>query len=500
MKKNIFGSLIMMEGGFLFLSFLLSMFYYYTAGESDWQSLLIPAVISMLLGGVLKYMGRHSGNEVMTRADSFLIVSLTWVIFSFIGMLPFLLYEGLDIDIASAFFETMSGFSTTGATVLTNIDDLPHGILFWRSITQWMGGLGIVVFSFALLPVSDLKNSNIFSAEVTGISVDKLRPKIADTARRLLLIYLFLTLLCAFMYWLGPMNMYDSICHAMTTIATGGYGTHQASIGYFHSAYIEYVASVFMLISSINFSLYYYFTIRRPSVLFRNEEMHWFLMIVLMMVAVFCLLFRFSPDVLDGISDAFPDGGEQMFRTSLFHVITTISSSGFQGEYYDYVNWGPSFWMPTVLIMAIGSCGGSTAGGIKIVRIIIYIKCTLQEFILQLHPRAVRNVRLGGQIVPDIRVRRSLAFIIGYTILSVLGIVAFTLMGIDVDSAIGACISSLSNVGPGTGQFGPAGTFAPVPAVGKWLLSFYMLVGRLEIFTVLFLFLPSFWKQQRKGR
>ncbi len=496
MKKSIFGMLLAMEGLFMTGVLLVSLYYHFSCGDSDWPAFAVTAAVTYVSGLLLWLIGRKKQGQkkILTKGDSFIIVALTWVLFSIFGMLPFLLYSGLQIDIAGAFFETMSGFTTTGATVLTNIDDLPHGILLWRSVMQWMGGLGIVVFSFALIPVGEMKNSNMYSAEVTGISLDRLKPKISATARRMLLIYLFFTAACAFMFWIGPMNFFDAINHSMATIATGGYSTHTASMGYFHSAYIEYVASFFMLVASINFSLYYYASIRRGSVLARNDELQTFLLIVVGVVAMFCLLFVFAPIHHNNPDAAMPTEGSDIFRAALFHVTTTISSSGFQGEYFDYVGWGASFWMPTVVIMAVGSCAGSTAGGIKVVRIIIYVKCVINEFLLHLHPRAVLSVRLNGKVVSTPHVRRALAYIIMYTMLSVVGIVAFTLMEIDVDSAIGACISSLSNVGPGTGQFGPASNFASVPALGKWLLSFYMLVGRLEIFTVLFLFMPRAWK------
>ena len=489
--------LLVMESLLLWITFLVSLYYHHTAGETDWPAFALTGGLTLAAGLVLMYAGRQRPGQkhILTRGDSFIIVGLTWAIFSVFGMLPFLLYPGMEMDIASAYFETMSGFSTTGATVLDDIDSLPHGLLLWRSLMQWMGGLGIVVFSFALIPVSEMKNANILQAEVTGISLDRLKPKIGATARRLLGIYLLFSAACALMYWAGPMDIFDAINHAMTTIATGGFSTHTASIGHFQSAYIEYVASFFMLMASVNFSLYYYMSIRRASVMTRNDELHTFLLIVVGSVALFYLLFLYAP-IHHHLPEALrPEGGEDLVRAAIFHVTTTISSSGFQGQYFDFVGWGASFWLPSVVIMAIGSCAGSTAGGIKVVRILLYVKCVVNEFLRLLHPRAVLSVRLNGMVVPSRQVRRALAYIIMYTMLSVLGIFIFTLLGVDVDSAIGACISSLSNVGPGTGQFGPASNFAAMPALGKWLLSFYMLVGRLEIFTVFFLFMPRAWKR-----
>ena len=420
-----------MEGVFLLLTMIVSLIY----EESDWWAYLLSASISFVIGRICIWLSRRDkDNRSFTRADSFMIVTLSWVIFSVIGMIPFILIEKMDL--ASAFFETMSGFTTTGATVITDIDSMTHALRFWRSLTQWMGGLGIVVFSFALIPVSEMKNNNIFSAEVTGIGLDKIRPKIGSTARRLLIIYLILTLICTGLYYVGPMNIYDAVCHSLSTIATGGFSTHSESSAYFHSTYIEYIWAVFMILSSINFSLFYYASMRKWHVLKQNEEVKVFLTVVLCMTGFFFFLFCF----------------------------------------------------------AVGACAGSTAGGMKIIRAIICAKSVRNEFIRQMHPNAVLGVRINGNIISDSRVKHSLGFLFLYIAMVVIGMTILTYIGLDVDTGLGACISSLSNVGPGTGECGPSGTFAHVPALGKWLLSFYMLVGRLEIYTVLFLFMPIFFK------
>ncbi|MBO6059350.1 MAG: TrkH family potassium uptake protein [Bacteroidaceae bacterium] len=476
-----------MEGVFLLLTMIVSLIY----EESDWWAYLLSASISFVIGRICIWLSRmDKDNRSFTRADSFMIVTLSWVIFSVIGMIPFILIEKMDL--ASAFFETMSGFTTTGATVITDIDSMTHALRFWRSLTQWMGGLGIVVFSFALIPVSEMKNNNIFSAEVTGIGLDKIRPKIGSTARRLLIIYLILTLICTGLYYVGPMNIYDAVCHSLSTIATGGFSTHSESIAYFHSSYIEYICAVFMILSSINFSLFYYASMRKWHVLKQNEEVKVFLTVVLCMTGFFFFLFCFSHSHDD--FSILPLSLEEKFRTSFFHVATVISSTGFSAQKFDYVAWGDQYWMPTVVIMAVGACAGSTAGGMKIIRAIICAKSVRNEFIRQMHPNAVLGVRINGNIISDSRVKHSLGFLFLYIAMVVIGMTILTYIGLDVDTGLGACISSLSNVGPGTGECGPSGTFAHVPALGKWLLSFYMLVGRLEIYTVLFLFMPIFFK------
>ena len=490
MKKGIFGILVNMESIFLLFAMLVAIFY----GEDSWLCFLLTALGTFAVGTFCIYLSRKEINKRMNRADNFLIVALSWIVFSAVGMVPYLCLA--DMDVASAFFETMSGFTTTGATCINDIESLPKSLLFWRALTQWIGGLGIVVFSFALIPVYEMKNSNIYSAEVTGLGLDKLRPKIGSTARRVLLIYLVLTGACAFFYWLGPMNLYDAVCHAFTTIATGGFSTHSKSIAYFQSSYLEYVASVFMIVSSLNFSLYYYMSIRRSRVLFQNEEVRVFLAYIAVAVVGFVLLFYFSP-VPASAEPFMPKGFEETFRTALFHVSSIATSTGLAAQKFDYVAWGASFWMPTVVIMAIGACAGSTAGGIKIIRIIICAKSVFNELVLMLHPRAVLGVRIGKQIVPDNKVRQALSFIFIYILLVVIAMTCYSLLGADVDTALGSSISMLSNVGPGTGITGPAGTFAVVPPAGKWLMSAYMLIGRLEIFTVLFLFMPTYWKDRK---
>lgn len=487
----------MMEGVFMLLAVVVSLHYYFTEGEDDWFPLALTAAICFVVGGAARFAFKHRKKEDtrMTRADSFMVVTLSWVVFSIFGMIPYLMT--LHVDLSTAFFEAMSGFTTTGATVLSGLDDMPHGLLFWRSITHWMGGLGIVVFSFALLPTYDMKNSNVFSAEVTGISLDRLRPKIGSTARRLLVIYFILTMLCMLAYWAGPMNLFDAACHAMSTIATGGFSTHDSSIAFFGSSYLEYVSVVFMLAASVNFSLYYYASIRRPSVLWRNEELRTFLGIWAFFVAAFVALFMWAP-VRETAIGTLPPAGEAQLRSALFHTTSVMSSTGFAGEYFDYVAWGESFWMPTVVIMGIGACAGSTAGGIKVIRILICAKSVVKEFVLQLHPKAIRSIKVSGSVIPDERVRRVLAFIFIYLLMVIFGMVVFTFIGMDVDTAIGSCVSMLSNIGPGTGMVGPANNFSHVPEIGKWLMSFYMLVGRLEIYTVLFLFMPTFWRERSK--
>ena len=457
------------------------------------------AALSFVIGGITlsigKWKARHASEDqgkYFSRADSFMVVTLTWVLFSLIGMIPYMLLAGMSID--DAMFEAMSGFTTTGASVISDVDGLSQGLKFWRCITQWMGGLGIVVFTFALVPTVEMRNNKIFSAETSGIGMDKLSPKIATTARRLMMIYLVLTIICGLFYYAGPMNAFDAICHSFTTTATGGFSTHTASIAYYNSPYIEYVASVFMFLSSLNFGMFYYAIIRRWDIIRSNEELNVFVKIVLMAVVVFVLLFNFASHTSESLY-ALPVGFEEQFRSALFHVTSTISSTGYAATKFDYVAWGEMYLMPTLILMIIGSCAGSTAGGIKVVRFVVAMKAIQNEFIKQLHPRAVLSVNLGGRVLDNDRMRRTLCYVIIYMALVMAGIIIMSYMGIDIVTALGSSITALSNIGPGAGLTGPANNFSEIHSVAKWLMSFYMLVGRLEIYTVLFLFMPSFYKK-----
>ena len=457
------------------------------------------AALSFVIGGITlsigKWKARHASEDqskYFSRADSFMVVTLTWVLFSLIGMIPYMMLAGMSIE--DAMFEAMSGFTTTGASVISDIDGLSHGLKFWRCITQWMGGLGIVVFTFALIPTGEMRNNKIFSAETSGIGMDKLSPKIATTARRLMMIYLVLTIVCVLFYYAGPMNAFDAICHSFTTTATGGFSTRTASIAYYNSPYIEYVAAVFMFLSSLNFGMFYYAIIRRWDIIRSNEELNAFVKIVLTAVVVFVLLFNFASHASESLH-TLPSGLEEQFRSALFHVTSIISSTGYAAMKFDYVSWGDVYLIPTIMLMIIGSCAGSTAGGIKVVRFVVALKAIRNEFIKQLHPRAVLSVSLGGRVMENERVRRTLCYFVIYAIMIMLAISVMTLLGMDFTTAFGSSISALSNIGPGAGLTGPASNYSMVHPAIKWLMSFYMLVGRLEIYTVLFLFMPSFYKK-----
>jgi trk system potassium uptake protein TrkH len=500
MRSKLFGVLLLIETAALLLTAAVSFHYQRVAGETDARCFLLTAALTGAVGMLLYNIGRSAKKRPLQIRDSFLVVALSWVLFSVFGMLPFLMYGSVD-NVTDAFFETMSGFSTTGATILDNIDQQPHGILFWRSIMQWMGGLGVVVFTLAFIPsvAKGSKKVSLFAAEAPGLSVEKLAPTMGATSRLLWIIYIALTLLCAIAYVVGPMNRFDAICHAFTTIATGGFSTHQASIGYFQSNYIECVCIVFMLLSGINFAMYHFLFNGRFDIIKRNEELRWYLLAILFFTLLFIMRFFFAPR-FDLMTDeqlaSHPQTWWERIRTSLFHVVALLSNTGFQGSNYDYDLWGRLFLIPTVVMMIVGGCAGSTSGGIKMVRVIVlfrYMKKTVYEM---LHSSSVYNVKVSGQTVDELALKRVVSFFSLFIILFMGNVVALSAMGMSMEDGAISFLTCFSNYGPGSGITGPSGNFDAISNGAKWLLSFDMLVGRLEIFTILLLFTRSFWRTE----
>lgn len=479
------------------LSTAVGLYYWHTAGEKDWKILLFCTLLTFAVGVTSWTSGKRHNTRITTR-EGFLVVSLAWVIFCLLGMIPYLM-TGTCQDVASAFLEAMSGFTTTGCTTIDNLDQLPHGILFWRHLTQWIGGLGIVVFSLALLPLIGAGATQVFGAETNGLSVDKLRPRIDETARRLWGFYFVLTAACAGFYILGDMTVFDAVCHSFSTMASGGFSTHQDSMGYYDSPYIEYVCCAFLFITSVNFNLFYLISTGRFRQTWRNEELRWFTFAV----AAFTLLFmgldywtRHRELIPESEWAMMGDGSlECNFRTSLFHTLTIISSAGFQAGYFDYVRWGTVFWLPTLILMIMGGCSSSTAGGLKIVRVVVLLKNARNQFLHALMPRSYSTVRLNGHALSNDTVFKILAMLSVYLLLMVTSIFILQFIGLDFETSIGSVVSALGNTGPALGLTGPAFTWSWLPPFAKWYLSFLMLVGRLEIFTVMVIFTPMFWKK-----
>ena len=474
---RIIGILLLLET-VMFLVCSSVSFYYRESDMLDfWKAGGITAGIGLLLAALGK-----GGERQLTRRDGYVLVSFAWVAFSLFGMLPFYI-GGYIPDIADAFFETMSGFSSTGATILDDIESLPHGILFWRSMTQWIGGLGIIMFTIAVLPTFGVSGLQVFAAEASGHTHDKVHPRIGITAKWIWSIYTGITTLLVCLLMLGGMDWFDSICHAFATTGTGGFSTKQASVAYYNSPYIEYVISIFMFISGINFTLVLLFVNRKFKKFISNAELKFYFSSVVFFTAVIAIALYYTS----------PMGMEESFRKSLFQVISLHTSTGFATD--DYMQWSPVLWGLLTIIMLMGACAGSTTGGLKCIRMVILTKVSRNEFKHILHPNAILPVRINKQVISSSIVSTVLAFCFIYITIIVISTLLMMTMGVGAEESIGCVISSIGNMGPGLGETGPAYSWNALPDAAKWLLSLLMLLGRLELFTVLLLFTPDFWKR-----
>ncbi|MBC8486899.1 MAG: TrkH family potassium uptake protein, partial [Bacteroidetes bacterium] len=381
------------------------------------------------------------------------------------------------------FFETISGFTTTGASILTDIESVPKGILFWRSMTQWIGGMGIIVLSVAILPLLGIGGMQLFVAEIPGIAPDKLHPRITQTAKRLWLIYVLLTFVETILLMLGGMDLFDSLCHSFATMATGGFSTQNASVANY-SAHIQYVLIVFMFLAGTNFTLHYFALQGKFKNIWKNEEYRYYLLFIL----CFTVLITFIWILYSNINNI-----EKTFRDSLFQVVSIITTTGFVSS--DYLNWPGFLWFFIFLLMFVGGSAGSTGGGIKIARHILLLKNSSAELKRSIHPQAIIPVKFNGKAVSQDIIFKVMAFFLIYLTIFFIGTFVMTLFGLDFKSAIGSTIATLGNIGPGIGKVGPAHNYAWIPDMGKWFLSLLMLLGRLELFTVLIIFTSSFWKK-----
>ncbi len=475
--SKVLGLLLFIEAFFLFVSLLVALYY----GGDDVRSFLVTTVLTVLAGVVFVLLGRKAKDTIGKR-EAYIIVSLVWVVFSLFGALPFVI-SGYIPDYTDAFFETISGFTTTGASILNDIERLPKGLLFWRSLTQWLGGMGIIVLSLALLPVFGIGGMQLFAAEVPGPTADKIHPRVGETAKRLWGIYILYTVAETVLLVIGGMSFYDAVNHSFTTMATGGYSTKQASIAYWSSPFIQYVIIVFMFLAGTNFSVSYLALKGQFKKVWKNEEFRYYLgFTVIFSVAIMFMLL--------GTEEI---GFEKAFRDSLFQVVSIMTTTGFATA--DYWQWAHHIGVFIFMIMFFGGSAGSTGGGIKTARIVVLFKNLYIEFKRLIHPNAVIPVRLNDRVVEPAVVRNILAFVLFFIILFFAGSLIMTFMGLDLVSAMGAVIACLGNIGPGIGSVGPAENYSHIPAAGKWLLSFYMLIGRLELFTVLILFTPAFWRK-----
>jgi trk system potassium uptake protein TrkH len=448
----------------------------------DLISLIISFSLTFLTGALLYvFTQKYKRSELRSR-DAFYIVTLSWVLVALFGSIPFLL-TGTFQSFTDAYFESMAGFTTTGASVLKNVEELSIGILFWRSLTQWIGGMGIIVFALAILPLIGSGGMQLFKAEVPEISVDKIKPRIIDTAKALWLIYVVFTIILIALYLTGGMNIIDALCHAFTTMATGGFSTKNSSVAHFQSPFIEYVTSLFMFLAGINYTLYFYAFRGNVKKIFKSDEFKFYLSITIIASLFICINLYMSH--YHNISDS--------FRFALFQVISIMTTTGYATA--DFEKW--PFFSQTILIMLMffGGMIGSTGGGIKQVRMLLMLKHGYREMYQLIHPRAITTVKLDERILSKDILGSIWGFVFLFLFVYSIAIIAMSATGLDIITSATTVISAMSNVGPALGEAGPTENYSTIPTVGKWILTFCMLAGRLEIYTVLILFIPQFWKK-----
>lgn len=433
--------------------------------------------------GVGSYLAfRREKVETITQREGMAIVAIGWTVVGLFGALPFYMNGTFHLFV-DAFFESVSGFTTTGSSVMTDIESAAKGILFWRAFIQWLGGMGIIVLSVAILPFLGIGGMQLYKAEVPNPVPDKLKPRIRDTAMVLWKVYALISLAQVILLVAGGMDLFDALCHTFTTMPTGGFSTKNASIAHYHSFYFETVIIVFMLLAGINFSLHYQFLRGKPLAFWRDPECRFFLGAVLLITLV--ISFNVYGSVYETLGQA--------VRNSAFQVVSIVTTTGYATA--DYEKWPATSQLILLLCMFLGASAGSTGGGVKAVRVMICLKYCYKELFSLIHPRAVRVIKLGGKPVPEDVTRSILGFLALYVILFAVSAVLLAALGVDLATAISAVAATIGNIGPGLGMVGPVDNFAGIPYLGKWLLIWCMLLGRLEIYTVIILLVPEFWRK-----
>ncbi len=473
---NILSALLLFLGIAMAFPALVAYFY----GEGDFMAFVYSILLTLFIGGTGYFLTRRS-DEIRVR-DGFLVVTFGWSLFALLGALPFV-FSGYIPSYTDAFFETMSGFTTTGASILSDIERLPHGLLFWRSFTHWLGGMGIILLSLAILPILGVGGMQLFKAEVPGPSPDKLTPRIKHTAELLWGVYVLISLVEAVLLKFAGMDWFDAVCHTFGTMATGGFSTKNASIGYYDSALIDSIIIIFMIIAGTNFALHYRVLRGKFFSYWRDREA----MIFISVIGITSLFI--------GI-DVYQRSGHDLFgsaQASLFQVVSIITTTGYGTA--DFEQWSSFSQITLFLLMFVGGCAGSTGGGMKVIRTMILFRFGLNELKRLIHPQAVLPVRIGNVAIPKEIVSNITGFLMFYMALFIAGIIVMSALGLDFVSAAGSVAATISNIGPGLGSVGPTDNYAHIPVLGKWFLSFLMLVGRLELFTVLILFSPAFWRK-----
>ncbi len=482
------GFLLLFNGGFMFISSMVS--YYYKDGIT--MDLIYSGLIVTLIGGLLLFLNKNHDKQLNKR-EGYLVVVLGWLAMIFTGTLPYIITGTID-GFSNIVFETTSGFTTTGATIINDIEILPEGILFWRSITHWLGGMGIIVFAIAILPLLGIGGMQLFSAESPGMEMDKLHPRITDTAKRLWLLYLSFTLLETVLLTFAGMSLFDAINHSMSNIASGGFSTKNASLGFWNDQpLIQYIVIFFMFIAGTNFVLSYFGFKGKFKKIIENDEFRIYSLFIALCTVIVGLVIYFNTDFLSDFSDGFTRI-EGVFRHALFQVVSIITTTGFTTA--DYTAWTPMLLLIFFGLMFVGGSAGSTAGGFKVMRHLLIIKNGLLQFKRILHPNAILPIRYNKKSVSSEIMYNILGFFIVYMLSFMAGTLVFSILGLDFSSSLGVSASSLGNVGPSIGDFGPSSTFYDLPVLAKWWSSFLMLLGRLELYTVLIIITPYFWRNR----
>lgn len=477
---RIVGWLLIIESVFMLVPTFTCVYYH----ESDWLPFAATVVLT-LSAGLLMALRSRPKSETMGKRDGFLLTAMVWVVFSIFGQIPFL-FCTKALSLSDAFFEAMSGFTTTGATVISNIENMSHGIHMWRAMMQWIGGMGIILFTLAVLPMLNHSGGiQMFNAEVTGITHDKISPRISQTAKSLWFIYFALTVVLILLLWAGPMGLFDSICHAFGTVSTGGYSSHaEGMTGWHHSVYIKTVIVVFMFLGGVNFSLIYKCAVGKGRELLQNDVLKAYIAFIGIFFVLFVLAIIFRGEV---------HSWEDLTINPLFQVVSTLTSTGFTLN--DLGAWGSFALSLTFVMMFFGACAGSTSGGAKIDRILYLLKNVRNELYRCIYPHSIMAVKSNGRAVNPDLVSKVIAFLCIYMLLVVAGGTMLTACGVPVIDSFFSSFSCISNTGLSAGVTGYGASFDTLPAVAKWILSLLMLTGRLEIFTIMVLFTPAFWRR-----
>lgn len=488
---HFFGLLLLFNGGFMMLATLISLIY----SDGVTLHLFLAGLSTLLLGGIAMY-GTKNHRKEMNKREGYIVVAFGWIVMSLTGTLPYLATEAIP-SFTDAFFETISGYTTTGASILNDIEILPEGVLFWRSTTHWIGGMGIIVLAIAILPLLGVGGMQLFAAEAPGPGGDKLHPRITDTAKRLWLIYFGYTVAETILLQVAGMSFFDAINHALSTLSTGGFSTKNASIAHWNdNPAIQYIIIFFMFLAGTNFVLSYYLFKGNVTKIIKDDEFKLYFRFIAAFTIVAALLIYFRADISQS-SVAHPmvlGEGESAIRHGLFQVLAIVTTTGFVTA--DYTMWTPFLTVFFFGLMFLGGSAGSTSGGVKVVRHLILIKNGFLEFKRSLHPNAILPVRYNTKSISKDIVFNILGFFILYMLSFIIGALVFSMFQIDFTSAIGLSASSLGNVGPALGDFGPVNNYSALPSLGKWWASFLMLIGRLELFTVLILLTPFFWRNR----